>query len=86
VQLVDLVWSSFVTKDCQAENLIFLIELEQGISDAPDYTGKFNDFHSFWKSEISENFGTYFYITGLRFGPLRAYLMSAYSLGKFSFF
>ena len=45
---------------------------------------KFNDYHNFWKSEIFENVGTYLYIVGLRSGPLRADLMSAYSLGKFN--
>ena len=59
-----------------------LVNLEQGYSDVPDHTRKFNDSHSFWKSEISELFGTYLYMLGLRFGPLRADLMSAYSLGK----
>jgi hypothetical protein len=83
-QLVDLVRSSFVIKDYQAENLNLLVKLEQGNSDAPDYTRKFNDYRSFWKFEISETFGTYLYIMGLRSGSLRADFMSAYSLGKFN--
>jgi hypothetical protein len=83
-QLVDLVRSSFVIKDYQAENLNLLIKLDQGNSDVPDYTRKFNDYYSFWKPEVSEKFGTYLYIMGLRSGPLRADLMSAYSLGKFN--
>jgi hypothetical protein len=83
-QLVDLVRSSFVIKDYQAENLNLLVKLEQGNSDVPDYTRKFNDYYSFWKPEVSEKFGTYLYIMGLRSGPLRADLMSAYSLGKFN--
>jgi hypothetical protein len=58
--------------------------LEQGNSSVPDYTRKFNDYYSFWKPEVSEKFGTYLYIMGLRFGPLRADLMSACSLGKFN--
>jgi len=58
--------------------------LEQGNSDVPDYTRKFNDYYSFWKPEVSENVGTYLYIMGLRSGPLRADLMSAYSLVKFN--
>jgi hypothetical protein len=73
-----------VIKDYQAENLNLLVKLEQGNSDVPDYTRKFNDYYSFWKPEVSEKFGTYLYIMGLRSGPLRADLMSAYSLGKFN--
>jgi hypothetical protein len=46
-QLVDLVRSSFVIKDYQAENLNLLVKLEQGNSDVPDYTRKFNDYYSF---------------------------------------
>ncbi len=53
-QLVDLVRSIFVIKDYQAENLNLLVKLEQGNSSVPDYTRKFNDYHSFWKSEISK--------------------------------
>jgi hypothetical protein len=74
-QLVDLVMSSFVIKGYQAENLNFLVKLEQGNSDVPDYTQKFNDYYSFWKSDVSEKFGTYLYIMGLRSDPLRADLM-----------
>ena len=70
-------------KDYQAENLNLLFKLEQGNSDVPDYTRKSNDYYSFWKSEVSKKNWTYLYIVGLRFGPLRADLMSAYSLGKF---
>ena len=73
-------------KDYQAENLNLLIKLEQGNSDVPDYTQKFNDYRSFWKTEISKIFGTYLYITGLRSEPLRADLMSAYFLGSFKLF
>jgi hypothetical protein len=83
-QLVDLVRSIFLLKDYQAENLNFLVKLEQGNSNVPDYTRNFNDYHSFWKSEISKKNGTYLYIMGLRSGPLRAPLMSAYFLGKFN--
>jgi hypothetical protein len=57
--------------------------MEQGNVVIPDYTRKFNDYHSFWKSEISEKIGTYLYTMGLRSGPLRADLMLSYSLGKF---
>jgi hypothetical protein len=46
-QLVDLVRSSFVIKDYQAENLKLLAKLEEGNSDVPDYTRKFNDYYSF---------------------------------------
>jgi hypothetical protein len=74
-QLVYLERISFVIKDYQAENLNLLVKLEQGNSDVSDYTRKFNVYHSFWKSEISEKFGTYLYIMGLRFGPLRADIM-----------
>ncbi len=84
-QLVDLVRSSFVIKDYHAENLNLLVKPEQGNSDVPEYTRKFNDCYNFWKPEVSEKFGTYLYIMGLRFGPLRADLMSAYSLGNFNF-
>jgi hypothetical protein len=48
-QLVDLARSSFVIKDYQTENLNLLVELEHGSLDVPDYTRKFNDYHSFWK-------------------------------------
>ena len=57
-----------------------LVKLEQGNLDVPDYTRKFNDYYSFWKSEFFENFGTYLCIMGLRSRTLRAELMSAYSL------
>ena len=46
-QLVDIVRSSFVIKDYRAENLNLLVKLEQGNSDVPDYTRKFNDYNSF---------------------------------------
>ncbi len=71
-------------KDYQAKNLNLLVKLEQGNSDVPDYTLKFNDYYRFWKPEVSEKIGTYLYIMGLRFGPLRADLILAYSLGKFN--
>jgi hypothetical protein len=74
-----------VIKDYQIENLNLLVKLEQGNSDVPDYIRKFNDYHSFMKSKISEKFGTYLYITGLRSGPLRADLMFAFTLGKLNF-
>jgi hypothetical protein len=83
-QLVDFVRSSFVIKDYQIDNLNMLVRLEQGNSNVPDYTREFNDYHSFWKSDISEKFGTYLYTMGLRYGPLRVDLMSAYSIGKFN--
>jgi hypothetical protein len=83
-QLVDLVSSSFVLKYIQAESLNLLVKLEHGNLDIPDYTRKFNDYHSFWKSEVSQKIGTYLHIMGLRSKPLRADLMSAYSLGKFN--
>jgi hypothetical protein len=73
-----------VIKDYQAENLNLLVKLEQGNLDVPEYTRKFNDYYKFWKPEVSEIFGTYLYIMGLRSGPLRADLMSAYSLGQFN--
>jgi len=79
-----LVRSSFVIKDYQAENSNMLVKLEQGNLDVSDYTRKFNDYHSFWKAEISETFTSYLFIMGLRFEPLRADLISAYSLGKFN--
>ncbi len=83
IQLVDLVRSSFVIKNYQANNLNLLVKLEQGNSDVSDYTRKLNDYYSFCKPEDSDKFGTYLYIMGLRSGPLRAALMSAYYLGKF---
>ncbi len=49
-QLVDLMRSSFVIKDYQVENLNLLVKLGQGNLDVPDYTRKFNDYHSYWKS------------------------------------
>ena len=42
-QLLDLNMSSFVIKDYQAENLKLLVKLEQGYSEVPEYTCKFND-------------------------------------------
>ena len=83
-QLVDHVRSGFVIKDYQAENLNLLVKLEQVNLDVPDHTRMFNDYHSFWKSEISEFLWTYLYIMGLRSGLLRADFISAYSLGKFN--
>ena len=71
-------------KDYQAGNLNLLVKLEQGNSDVPEYTRKFNDYYSFRKPEVSEKSGTYLYIMCLRSGPLRADLISAYSLGKFN--
>jgi hypothetical protein len=37
-QLVDLVRSSFVIKDCQTENLNLLVKVDQRNSGGPDYT------------------------------------------------
>ena len=65
-QLVDLVMPGFVIKDYQAHILNLLVKLEQGNSDVPDYTRKVNDYNIFWKSEISEKYGTYLYIMSLR--------------------
>jgi hypothetical protein len=36
--------------------------------DISDYTRKFNDYHSFWKTEISEKLATYLFVMGLRCG------------------
>jgi hypothetical protein len=82
-QLVDFVRSSFVVKDYQAEHLQLLIKCEQNGLDISEYIRKFNDSYSFWKSEISEKCAVYLFVIGLRSGPLRADLMSAYGLGKF---
>ena len=60
-----------------------LIECEQNGLDISEYIRKFNDSYSFWKSEISEKCSVYLFVLGLRSGPLRADLMSAYGLGKF---
>jgi len=75
-QLVNLVRLGFVIKDFKAEKMNLLVILEQGNSDVPDYTRKFNDYHSFGKSGIYEKIGNYLYVMGLRSGPLRADLMS----------
>ena len=83
-QLVDLVRSDFVKKVYQAENSNLLVKLEQGNLDVPDYTRKFNDYGCFGKSEIFKKHWTYLYIMGLYSSPLRADLMSAYSLDKFN--
>jgi len=85
IQLVDLLRSSVVIKYYQVENLNLLVEREHVNLDIFDYTRKFNEYHSFWKSEISEKFGTYLYNMGLRSGPLRVDLMSAYFLGKLNY-
>ena len=82
-QLVDFVRSSFVVKDYQAEHLQLLIKVEQNGLEISDYIRKFNDSYSFWKSEISKKCVVYLFVLGLRSGPLRADLMSAYGLGKF---
>jgi hypothetical protein len=82
-QLVDFVRSSFVVKDYQAEHLQLLIKCEQNGHDISEYIRKFNDSFSFWKSDISEKCAVYLFVLGLRSGPLRADLMSAYGLGKF---
>ena len=82
-QLVDFVRSNFVVKDYQAEHLQLLIECEQNDLDISEYIRKFNDSYSFWKSEISEKCDVYLFVLGLRSGPLRADLISAYELGKF---
>jgi hypothetical protein len=83
-QLVDLARYRFVIKNYQAKNLNLLVKMEQGDSDVPNYTQKFNDYHNFWKTEISEKVAACAYIMDLRSRPLRADLMSAYSLGKFN--
>ena len=62
-QLVELVRFSFVMTCNQAENLNFLVKLEQGNLDVFGYTRKFNDYHSFWKTKMSGKFATYLYIT-----------------------
>jgi hypothetical protein len=82
-ELVDFVRSSFVVKDYQAEHLQLLIKVEQNGLYISEYIRKFNNSYSFWKLEISEKFDVYLFVLGLRIGPLRAGLMSAYGLGKF---
>jgi hypothetical protein len=82
-QLTDFVRSSFVIKDYQVEHLQHLVRIEQSNLDISEYTRKFNDSHSFWKSDISEKFSVYLFILGLRSGQLRAELMSGYGLNKF---
>ena len=77
-QMVDLVRSSFVIKDYQAENVNILVKLEQGNSDVPDYTRKFSYYYRFWKPEVSEKKWNLFVHYGLRFDPLRADLMSVF--------
>ena len=72
-------------KDYQAENYHLLVKLEQCNLDVSKYTRMFNDYHSFWKTEISEKYATYFYIMVLRSRPLRADIMSPYSIGKLFF-
>ena len=72
-----------MVKDSQAEHLQLLIKIEQNGLEISDYIRKFNDPYSFWKSEISEKCTVYLFVLGLRSGPLRADLMSAYGLGKF---
>ena len=68
-------------KDYQTDILQVLVKLEQGNLDVSDYAQKFNGYHnSFRKTKISEKFATCLYIVGFRFGPLRAELISAYSL------
>jgi len=81
-QLVDFVRSNFVVKDYQAEHLQLLSKVEQNGLDISEYIRKFNDSYSFWKSEISKKCVVYLFVSGLRNGPLRADLMSAYGLGK----
>ena len=84
---MDLVRSSFGIKNYQAENLNFIVKLEQGNSDVPDYTRKFtDDYHSFWKSEISEKTGTYLYIMGLHSEPLERRLNVYLLFRVFQFF
>ena len=79
-QLVDLVRSSFVVKDCKVKHLQLLIKCEQNGIDISEYIRKFNDSYSFWKSGISEKCVVYLFVMGLRSGPSRADLMSAYGL------
>ena len=55
-QLVEFVRSIFVVKDYQAKKLQLLIRIEQNRLGISDYIRKFNDFYSFWKSEVSEKF------------------------------
>ena len=68
-----------MVKDYHAEHLQLLIKVEQNGLDISEYTRKFNDSYSFWKSEISEKCVVYLFVLGLRSGPLRADLMH----GKF---
>ena len=45
-QRVDLVRSSFVVNNYQAENVNLLVKLDQGNLDGSDYSRKFNDYDS----------------------------------------
>jgi len=46
-QRVDLVRSSYVIKDYQAEDSNLLVKMEQVNLDFSDYTREFDDYHSF---------------------------------------
>jgi len=72
-----------VVKDYHDGHLQILMKLEQNGLEISDYIRKFNDSYTFWKSEISEKCVVYLFVLGLRSGPLRADLVSAYGLGKF---
>ena len=72
-----------MAKDYQTKYLQLLIKVEQNGLEISDYIRKFNESYSFWKLEISEKCVVYLVVLGLRSGPLRANLMSAYGLGKF---
>jgi hypothetical protein len=82
-QLVEFVRSSFVVENYQAEHLQLLIKTEQIGLEISDYIREFSYSYSFWNSEISEKCAVYLFVLGLRSGPLRADLMSAYGLRKF---
>ena len=69
-------------KDYRANTLQFIVKLELGNLHVSDYTRKFDDYHSFGKTEISEKFATYLFLMAIRCGPSREDLMSAYSIGK----
>jgi hypothetical protein len=81
-QLVEFVRIIFVVKYCQAKHLHILIRIKPNRLLNPEHIRKFNNSYIFWKSEIYEEFLVYIFWSGLRSGPLRAYLMSTYGLRK----
>jgi len=81
--LTAYVRASFSNENLEGMNLYSLIQLDQFDKSLHEYTQEFRSSYSYWKDDISVEAVAYLYIGGLRFGALRADLMTNWQASKY---